>query len=111
VRVGGRGRYGDLSGVEGQRQRRLRGFKRLAGTGDATASSVTGSLGEDWRAGIGGNAMLLRVAWWPVENQLRERAALRIGGLGVVIMRCRSSLRPPKLAVDIAAWCQWRQHR
>jgi hypothetical protein len=44
------GRYGDLSGVAGQQQRRLRRFERLAGTCDAHSSGVAGSSDEDWRA-------------------------------------------------------------
>src|ERR1700687_1534917 len=47
------GRYGDLSGVEGQQQRRLRRFKRLAGTGDAHSSGVAGLTGEELWARTG----------------------------------------------------------
>jgi hypothetical protein len=84
------GRYGDSSAVEGEQQRRLRTFRRLTCTGDAPASGLTGSMGEDWRAGTGGNAMSPRAPSWPVENQLRVRAAFQRGGLGVDVMRCRS---------------------
>jgi hypothetical protein len=85
-----RGRYGELSGVEGQQQDRARAFWRLACTGAAPANKVTGSMGEDWRARARGNAMWLRAPSWPVENQLRGRAAFQRGGLGVGIMRYRS---------------------
>src|SRR5882672_8120982 len=68
------GRYGDLSRVEGQQQRRLRRFKRLAGTGDAHASGVAGSTGEDWRGRTGVDAMSLRAPSWLVEHR-------RAGGL------------------------------
>src|SRR5882762_7284225 len=63
-----RGRYGELSGVEGQQQRRRRGFKRLARTGDAHSSGAAGSRGEDLRARAGVDAMLLRAPSWLVES-------------------------------------------
>jgi hypothetical protein len=84
------GRYGELSAVAGQQPDRARVFWRLACTDEAPASSVTGSMGEDWRARTGGDAMWLRAPSWPVENQLRGRAAFQRGGLGVEVMRYRS---------------------
>jgi hypothetical protein len=87
---GRRGRYGELSGMEGQQERRACAFWRLARTGDRRASSVTGSLGEDWRGGIGGDAMSLRAPSRLVEKQLRGRAAFQRGGPGVDVMRYRS---------------------
>jgi hypothetical protein len=54
------GRYGDLSGVEVRRQRRLRPFERLAGSGDAVANGAAGSMGEDSRRRTGADAIWLQ---------------------------------------------------
>src|SRR6266508_4763830 len=84
-----RGGYGDLAATDRAAgcapSDRRRALGRLARRSDPRSRGMAGSMGEDRRARTGVDSLLLRAPSWPVENQLRRRAALRRGGSGVVM--------------------------